>query len=157
MYCVVQSLTATMKPEYTSGSAIQFKDDGSGSDVRVVIEEGTHSDFSRSGDNLAYTASISVLEALVGCAVDVTAMDGRKFSVPISEVVAPGYTKTVGGEGMPTASGGKGDLVMSFDVKYPSSLRPDQKVLLKTGLAMPRTLNSAQEQALTRVKNAFGQ
>ena len=47
--------------------------------------------------------------------------------------------------------------VISFDVKYPKSLRPDQKVLLKTGLCMPRELDEAQDKALTHVKNAFGQ
>ena len=77
-------------------------------------------------------------------------------------------------------AGGYGDLIIHFDVQYPTSLRPEQKMLLKTGkspppplrarpplscdsdsdticaaLALPKTLTEEQQTALTSVKNAF--
>lgn len=67
----------------------------------------------------------------------------------------PGYTKTVVGAGLPDGNGGYGDLIIHFDVQFPTSLRPEQKMLLKTGLALPKTLTAEQQTALTSVKNAF--
>jgi DnaJ-class molecular chaperone len=67
----------------------------------------------------------------------------------------PGYTKTVAGGGLPDGNGGCGDLIIHFDVQFPTSLRPEQKMLLKTGLALPKTLTAEQQAALTSVKNAF--
>jgi len=67
----------------------------------------------------------------------------------------PGYTKTVAGAGLPDGSGGFGDLTIHFDIQFPSSLRPEQKMLLRTGLALPKKLTAPQQAALTSVKNAF--
>lgn len=67
----------------------------------------------------------------------------------------PGYTKTVAGAGLPDGNGGFGDLIIHFDVQFPTSLRPEQKMLLKTGLALPKKLTPEQQTALTSVRNAF--
>jgi len=88
-------------------------------------------------------------------AVAVKSLSGKAFNVPITDVVSPGYTKTVAGGGLPDGNGGCGDLIIHFDVQFPTSLRPEQKMLLKTGLALPKTLTAEQQAALTSVKNAF--
>ena len=48
----------------------------------------------------------------------------------------PGYTKVVPGEGMPLSADPqkKGDLVIEFDIEFPTSLTPDRKDLIKKSL-----------------------
>lgn len=153
-----RTMTFDVKPSFTSGSMLVFTDDESGvGEVRVVLEQEKHPMFDRDGSSadLHHTATISVLESLVGCAVTVKSLDGKEFNVPVTDVVSPAYTKTVAGGGLPDGNGGFGDLIIHFDVQFPKSLRPEQKMLLKTGLALPKTLTPAQQTALTSVKNAF--
>ncbi len=48
----------------------------------------------------------------------------------------PGYTKKVPGEGMPITKNPvqKGDLVIEFDIEFPTSLTPDRKDLIRHAL-----------------------
>lgn len=48
----------------------------------------------------------------------------------------PGYTKLVPGEGMPFTNdpGQKGDLVIEFDIEFPTRLTPDGKELVRRAL-----------------------
>ena len=57
--------------------------------------------------------------------------DDRVLSLPVTQIVAPGVTKLVKGEGLPDpATGGKGDLVLTFSTAFPTSLTPVQKSAL---------------------------
>lgn len=51
-------------------------------------------------------------------------------------IFRPGYTKVVPGEGMPVSADPtkKGDLVIEFDIEFPTSLTPDRKDLIKKAL-----------------------
>ncbi len=55
----------------------------------------------------------------VGC-------DGRTLTVEVDHVVAPGYTRTLSGEGMPCKTG-RGNLVIEFDIQFPKRLKPKDK------------------------------
>ena len=68
---------------------------------------------------------------------------------------SPGFTKTMVGAGLPDGMGGCGDLILHFDIKFPTSLRPEQKMLLSTALALPKSLTKEQQLALIGVKNNF--
>lgn len=59
-------------------------------EVRVVLEQEKHPMFDRDGSSadLHHTATISVLESLVGCAVTVKSLDGKEFNVPVTDVVS---------------------------------------------------------------------
>ena len=50
-----------------------------------------------------------------------------------------GVTKTVHDEGMPRSGGGRGDLIIRFDVSFPDSLTFDQKAALKKVLPSSAT------------------
>ena len=54
--------------------------------------------------------------------------------MPITQVVAPGVTKVVPGEGMPTVAGASGDLILLFDTEFPKTLTPEQKGTVKRAL-----------------------
>ena len=67
----------------------------------------------------------------------VPTLDKRTLSIPINDIVQPGYTKRVVGEGMPLSKSKdaeKGDLVISFDIVFPTKLEVHQKSLLKQAL-----------------------
>ena len=67
----------------------------------------------------------------------VPTLDGRVLSIPINDIVQPGYTKRVVAEGMPVSKSkdtDKGDLVISFDIVFPTKLEVHQKSLIKQAL-----------------------
>ena len=85
--------------------------------------------WSREGNNLLFKHELTLAEALCGKIVEVPTFDGRELAVPVTQVVAPGDSQVVPGEGICGA-----DLVLCFDVKFPATLTPEQKKVLKTTL-----------------------
>ena len=102
-------------------------------EIRMVVAEDKS--WAREGSTLIYTAEITLSEALVGTIVELPTLDGRVLSVPITQVIAPGDETVVPGEGMPTEAGGKGDLVLQFDIRFPTTLSIAQKAALKKAFA----------------------
>lgn len=51
-------------------------------------------------------------QALCGTAIEIPTLDNRTLSVPISDIVKPGYKTVVAGEGMPIPEGGKGNMII---------------------------------------------
>lgn len=127
---------------WKKGTAITFEKEGDEApgvipaDIVFVIGEKEHDRFEREGNNLVYKARLSLADALAGAKLDIRTLDGRVLPVAVTEVVAPGATKTVRGEGMPIskAPGTKGDLVIKFNVVFPTHLSEDKKRQLRAVL-----------------------
>jgi len=66
-----------------------------------------------------------------GAEVSITTLDGRSLNVKIPQGTQHGTMIKVGGEGVPTASGGKGDLYIQVKIKVPTKLSSKSKELLK--------------------------
>lgn len=151
-----RDVSFTVQPSHATGTVLVFQDDGTGpGEVRVVLQEEKHEFFKRDGADVHYITSMSVLDSLVGSSVEIKTLGGKMINIPVNDIVFPGYTKVVPGEGLPKESGGFGDLVLEFDIVFPKSLRPEQKMLLKAGLALPKQMTRVQTDALTATKNAF--
>jgi DnaJ-class molecular chaperone len=59
-------------------------------------------------------------------------LDGRVLAIPCPEVVSPGYSKVLKGEGMPVeGEEGVGDLRLRFKIAFPRHLSEDKKVALR--------------------------
>lgn len=135
-------LEIKVKPGWKAGTSITFPKEGDEApgvipaDLVFVIGEKPHAHFKRKGNDLVYTARISLLQALTDCTVTVPTLDGRQVPVACNEVVAPGYSKRKRGEGMPLSKSpaSRGDLVIEFDVQYPAHLSEGQKGLLRRAL-----------------------
>lgn len=82
--------------------------------------------WSREGNNLLFKHEITLAEALCGKIVEVPTFDGRELSIGVTQVVSPGDSKTVPGEGILGA-----DLIICFDIKFPTTLTMEQKKALK--------------------------
>lgn len=135
-------MTVEVQAGWREGTKITFTCEGdeapemSTGDVVFVLKEKPHPRFVRAKNDLVYTASINLSQALTGCIVEVKMLDGRVLPIPITEIVKPNHPKRVPKEGMPLVnSPGKGDLVIEFDVQFPDMLSETQKGKIRAILA----------------------
>lgn len=108
-------------PDYQPGS------------VKFEVDTQQHDRFKRVGNNLHYTVSISLSEALVGVDRVVRQLDGRKVTIRTDKVISPGEKILIPGEGMPSFDDAEtGDMVVEFWVDFPESLTEEQKKAVLT-------------------------
>jgi len=135
-------LTITVKKGWKPGTRITFPEEGDQgpnnvpADIVFIVKDKPHPRFRRSGVDLVYSAHVPLGKALTGCTVDIHTLDERLINVPINDIVKPGYTKRVPGEGMPISSdpSKRGDLIIEFDIEFPNSLSPARKELIQRAL-----------------------
>ncbi|CAO3667709.1 unnamed protein product [Rhizopus stolonifer] len=132
-------LTITVKPGWKAGTKIRFPgegdelENGTTQDIEFILEEKPHVVFKREGDNLRMTIQLTLLEALTGFQKKIKTLDDRTLSVNNTKsVIQSGQESRVSGEGMPNSkTGKKGDLIITYDVKFPTTLTDSQKQQLK--------------------------
>ncbi|XP_064405470.1 dnaJ homolog subfamily B member 1-like [Halichondria panicea] len=134
-------LTITVKRGWKEGTRITFPKEGDQgpnkipADIVFIVKDKEHLLFKRDGVDLLYKPDIPLKAALIGGSIEVPTLDGRVIRVPITEIVSPGYRKTVVGEGMPlVGETGSGDLIVEFNIVFPHSLNQSQKSLIKQAL-----------------------
>lgn len=140
---IEEILTIDIKPGWKKGTKITFPEKGNAlqnlipSDLVFIIDERSHGVFKRDKNDLIVTQKISLLEALTGYTVQLTALDGRNLTIPIKTVISPTYEEVVQGEGMPITKEPlkKGNLRIKFQIKYPNRLTSDQKAAIKQVLS----------------------
>lgn len=128
-------LTIDIKPGWKKGTKITFPGKGNEqanqlpADLVFIIDEKPHDVYKREGNDLIVHQNISLVDALAGTTINLKTLDGRDLSINVNEVVIPGYELVVAKEGMPLAKepGKKGNLIVKFNVKFPSRLTPDQR------------------------------
>lgn len=128
-----------IKPGWKMGTRITFPEKGNQAtgmvpgDLVFVVDEKPHAVFKRKGNDLVVNKRISLLEALIGKTLELVTLDGRKISIPVTDIVRPGHEVVIPDEGMPISKepGKKGNLRIKFDVKFPSKLTEEQKSDLK--------------------------
>lgn len=132
-------LSMNIKPGTLPDSRIVFSKEGDQgpnkipADIIFTLKDKSHSKYTRSGVDLLYTANIQLYEALCGCTIPLDTLDSRLIKIPINDIVYPGFTKTVPGEGMPyhNDTSQKGDLIISFDINFPARLTEQKKTAIK--------------------------
>lgn len=135
-------LTIDVKPGWKKGTKITFPDKGNeqlnqlAADLVFVIDEKPHNVFIRDGNDLIMNYKVTLAEALGGMKVNITTLDNRELSIPVNNIVSPGYELVVSQEGMPITKepGNRGDLKIRFEVKFPTRLTPEQRAALKRSL-----------------------
>ena len=105
-------------------------------DISFVVTETPHKLFTRVGSDLVYHSCIPLVDALTGFMVELRTLDNRMLQVVVCDVVHPKYTQVIKGEGMPNSKepGTRGDLILIFDIVWPTQLDNDQKQVLRTHL-----------------------
>uniref|UniRef100_A0AAV1TPL4 J domain-containing protein n=1 Tax=Peronospora matthiolae TaxID=2874970 RepID=A0AAV1TPL4_9STRA len=136
-------LEINIKPGWKDGTKVTFEGQGDAlpgrpaQDIVFVIRQKPHPKFERDGDKLLYRAKVSLRDALLGNGtLSVKMLDGREVPVPLGGVIAPGTKLVIAGEGMPLQKNPsqRGNLVVEFDVQFPTQLTEAQKNLVRQAL-----------------------
>jgi DnaJ-class molecular chaperone len=97
-------------------------------DIHIVIHLEKHPTFIRKGDDLYFKKTLTLKEALCGTQFGFVYLNGKHISLTISNaVISPGSTKKFKGYGFNEQS----DLIVEFDVEFPSSLSDEQRTMLQ--------------------------
>ncbi|OCF41525.1 chaperone regulator [Kwoniella heveanensis CBS 569] len=142
-------LEVAYKAGWKKGTKIKFAGAGNEDEygqsqtVTFVVEEKKHNRFERIDDDLVIKLNITLSQALLGpegggaITKEVEQLDGRRIQVtlPEGQIVQPGQETRIAGEGMPVSKAGsakkKGDLIVRWNVVFPSRLTPAQKQELR--------------------------
>lgn len=132
-------LTINVKPGWKAGTKITFQkegDQGRGkvpADIVFIIRDKPHPQFRREGSDIRYTCKMSLKQALCGTVIEVPTLTGEKITLNLmGNIVKPNLVHRIQGHGLPFPKepSRKGDLLVSFDIKFPDTLTPSAKDIL---------------------------
>jgi DnaJ homolog subfamily B member 4 len=149
-------LEMDIKPGLKKGSKIKFKgvgdqEEGGQQDLHFVVEEVSvfhpcysrvfanteqqkpHPLFTRDGDDIHMKVDLELKEALTGWKRTVTTIDGKQLNIERGGPTQPGSHDSYPDLGMPVSKkpGQRGNFIITYNVKFPTSLTPSQKQKLK--------------------------
>ncbi|RDX97935.1 DnaJ protein ERDJ3B, partial [Mucuna pruriens] len=102
--------------------------DGESGDLRFRIRTAPHDLFRREGNDLHTTVTITLVQALVGFEKTIKHLDEHMVDISSKVITNPKQVRKFKGEGMPRhMSTKKGDLYVTFEVLFPTSLTEEQK------------------------------
>ena len=115
-----------------SGKGNAARRGGVHGDLLVVIDEESHPDLIREGNDLIYNLFISIPDAVLGSNVEVPAIDNN-VKIKIEPGTQPGKILRLRGKGLPEVNGyGRGDLLVNVNVWIPKNLtREEAKIIEK--------------------------
>ena len=102
---------------------------GEPGDLVFIIIEQKHEFFTREGCNLIMHRFISLKDALIGFKFRIFHLDGRILELESKNIIRVDQIMKIGGEGMPKGPDEpeKGDLIIKFDIIFPSHLDEKRK------------------------------
>lgn len=108
-------------------------------DVKIFIIVKNDTIFVRDGLDLIYKKNISLKEALVGFTFDVKHLSGKTYTINNNngKIITDEYTKIIQHMGMRRERGHPapvmiGNLIITFDVKFPTNLTDEQREKINT-------------------------
>jgi DnaJ homolog subfamily B member 4 len=128
-------LEVSVKPGWKAGTKIRFPNagdelvPGQAQTIAFVVEEKPHPIYKRDADDLSAELDLTLVEAFAGFSKELKTLDGRTLKVTGSpgNVVQPEQVKLFAREGMPNQrTGGKGNLRVKLNVKFPKSVTKEQ-------------------------------
>ncbi|KAL9673800.1 hypothetical protein QQ045_030062 [Rhodiola kirilowii] len=106
--------------------------DGEAGDLKFRVRTAPHDRFKREGNDLNTTVTITLVQALVGFEKTLKHLDEHLVDIGSKLITKPKEVRKFKGEGMPLShSTKKGDLYVTFEVLFPTSLAEDQKTKIK--------------------------
>ncbi|KAH8821645.1 hypothetical protein F5884DRAFT_96330 [Xylogone sp. PMI_703] len=131
-------LEMDIKPGLKKGSKIKFKgvgdqEEGGQQDLHFIIEEKPHPLFTRDGDDIIHTVDLTLKEALTGWKRTVTTIDKKNLNIEKGGPTQPGSSDSYPGLGMPISKkpGERGNFIVKYNVKFPTTLTAEQKRTLR--------------------------
>ena len=98
-------------------------------DVVLILKTEKHAQFTRQGNDLHHTMTITLKESLLGFKKTIKQLDGRDIAIERAGVTHQHFVKKIKGEGMPHHNypSRKGTLHVKFNVKFPKSFTEEQQ------------------------------
>lgn len=131
-------LEMDIKPGLKKGSKIKFKgvgdqEEGGQQDLHFIVEEKKHPLFTRDGDDIIFPIDLDLKEALTGWRRTVTTIDGKSINIEKAGPTQPGSSDSYPNLGMPLSKkpDTRGNFIVKYNVKFPTSLTAEQKNTLK--------------------------
>ncbi|KAL6629224.1 hypothetical protein ACP70R_028989 [Stipagrostis hirtigluma subsp. patula] len=132
-------LAVDVLPGWKKGTKITFHDKGDKlhgqlpQDLTFVLDVKPHDVYILEGNNLLVKQVIPLVDALAGTAINLKTLDGRDLPVRVEEVVRPGFEVVLENEGWPIRKepGKKGNLVIKFEVIFPTRLTSSQRTAIR--------------------------
>ena len=105
---------------------------GPSGDLYVYLSVGSDSKFKREGLNIRSEISISYLQAILGCKIQVPTIDGD-FEVTIPAGLQPNTVLTLDGKGVPKLGNAvsRGNHLLTVKVEIPTRLNHEEQELLE--------------------------
>ena len=133
-----EEIAFSIPPGVMDGMQLTIKGKGNASkaggvngDLLVVIEEEEHPELKRDDNDLLYNLYISVIDAILGCDVEVPSIDG-KLRIKIEPGTQPGKILRLKGKGVPDINRyGTGDMLVFVQVWIPKKLDKKDKEILE--------------------------
>ncbi len=114
-----------------SGKGNAPRHGGVNGDLIIMIEEESHPELIRDGNNLLYNLFVSISDAAIGKPVEIPIIDG-KVKVKIEQGTQPNKVLRLKGKGLPSVNGySKGDILVKVNVWIPKSLTREEKKILE--------------------------
>ncbi|KAL3284710.1 hypothetical protein HHI36_018858 [Cryptolaemus montrouzieri] len=136
-------LQINVQPGWKAGTKITFPQEGDQgfnkipADIIFIIRDKTHNIFKREGSDLRYTAKISLKQALCGCIVNIPIIGGGQEVLNYrSDIIRPQTVRRLAGKGLPLPKepSRRGDLIVTFDIRFPEVLSGQVKKILEEKL-----------------------
>lgn len=99
----------------------------------LSISQKKHPIFTRDGDDICLKLDLELKEALTGWRRTVTTIDGKQISIDKTGPTQPGSSDSYPNLGMPLSKkpDQRGNFVVTYNVKFPTTLAAEQKRKLK--------------------------
>jgi molecular chaperone DnaJ len=133
-----RTLNVTVPAGVEDGTRIRLAGEGEAGarggprgDLYIFISVKPHEIFERDGPNLYCRTPASMVQAALGCSIEVPTIEGGKAEMKIPEGAQTGRRMRLRGKGMPRLRGGpRGDMIVELFVETPRNLSERQKELL---------------------------
>jgi molecular chaperone DnaJ len=113
-----------------AGKGHAGRNGGRTGDLYVVVHVQPHEFFQRDGDDLFVRVPLAVHEAVLGTRIEIPSLDGPiKLRVPPG--TQAGHRFRFKGRGVPTPSGGRGDLIVEVTLVLPPMVDERSKELMR--------------------------
>lgn len=134
-----KTVTVEIPPGVSTGTRLRLTGRGESvgqfgraGDLHVEIVVADDPRFERSDTNLIHRASIGAVEATLGAQAKVPLLDGGAIDLEIPAGTQPGTIFRLDGHGIPhLGRRGRGDLIVVVEVKIPTGLTAEERVLLE--------------------------
>jgi DnaJ-class molecular chaperone len=132
-----EKFSVTIPPGVAEGAKMRLREQGGHSpnggprgDLILIIRISSHPFYRRNGKNLELTLPVTIAEAVLGTTVDVPTPAGT-VSLKIPPRSNGGRKLRLKGQGVPSASGSPGDLIVTLQMRVPETIDEESEKLIE--------------------------